>query len=143
MVYGTITDANFLHIPYDLFKSGKIIQRISVKLYVADMSGVSKSVVRSLYFKLLKCVDIKIYRDMERVGIILSVRYTFYLAKTLLVHLYETPGESLCRCCEQREIKTCTFGFLVHSCSHTGYYLKSELCGKIIRYGCQSRLIEF
>ena len=65
MVDRTVSDTDFLHIPYDLFKGSEVVERVAVKLDIADMTGIGKSVIRSFYFKLFKSVDIKVNRYME------------------------------------------------------------------------------
>ena len=53
-IYGvvdrTITDTDFLHISYDLFKGGKVVERITVKLDIADVTCIGQSMIRSLLF---------------------------------------------------------------------------------------------
>ena len=87
MVDRAVAYADFLHVPYDLFKGGEVVERVTVKLDVADVTCIGKCMLRSFNFKLFKSVDFKVNRNVERVGVVIPVGNTLDDTKALLVHL--------------------------------------------------------
>ena len=75
----------FLHAADNLLEGVKVLQRVAVQLNIADMSRIGKGMVGSLQLYLGKCVYLIVNRDMEGVGVILSVGNSLYLAETLLI----------------------------------------------------------
>ena len=97
----TVANAGFLHAADNLFKRGQILKRIAVKLNVADVSGVCKSMVRSFNLDFCERIAGIVYRYMEGVGIILSVGNTRDNAVLLPINSYESAGKTLCRSSKQ------------------------------------------
>ena len=48
MIYRAIAYADFFHIPYDLFKGAEVIERVAVKLNIADVSRIAQGMIASI-----------------------------------------------------------------------------------------------
>lgn len=84
MVNASVTDAFFLHTADNALESLQILAGISVQLHIADMTRVCKGVIGGFQMDFLIGPDGEIYRNMEGIGVILSIRYAGYR----LLHLY-------------------------------------------------------
>ena len=101
MVDRTVAYADLFHVSYDLLKGTKVAQRIAVKLNITDMTCVGQFVIRRFDSQLFKSVDLLIYRYMEGLCIVLSVRNARNVPEKFLVHLYKTSRKTLGRCSQQ------------------------------------------
>ena len=61
MVDASVTDAGFFHVSYNSFESYKVFGRITVQFYIGNMTGISKSMIRSFNIDFLKCREMVIW----------------------------------------------------------------------------------
>ena len=47
MIDAAIANASFFHVPYNPLESCKVFGRITVQFYIGNMTGISKSMIRS------------------------------------------------------------------------------------------------
>lgn len=73
MVDGAIADAGIVHTANNRFKRIDIVGGISVKLHIADMTGIGQGVVWRFLLNLFKGSDVVPYWNVEGVGIIILV----------------------------------------------------------------------
>ena len=90
MVDRAVSDADFLHVSDDRLECFRVLGCISVELYVADVAGVCQIVIWRLDVEFLECADRIVYRNMERVGVVIPVCDARQLAVFLSVDLDET-----------------------------------------------------
>ena len=65
VVYRAVADTRFLHASDNLLKCLKVLKRIAVKLYIADMTCVCECVIRCFQLDFSECVDGEVNRYME------------------------------------------------------------------------------
>ena len=117
MVYRSISDSTLFHTADHCFKCFRILCSISIQLHITDMSCIGQCMVRCLNTDFLKCTDRIIYRYMERIGVILSVRHTRDLSKAFLINADKSSGQTFCRCGQQGKLRP------VFSDSSSRYFL--------------------
>ena len=127
MIYRAVADALFFHAAYYLLECVEVLQRVAVKLDIADVTAVGERVIGRFQLYLAVCADVVIYRNVERVGVVIAVGDAGYLTVLLLVNADESAGKSLGRGSKQAEIKVSLFAFVVHALSHAGDDVKTEL----------------
>ena len=70
--------------------------------------------------------DGEIYRNMEGIGVILSIRYAGDLTELFLIDPDKAAGKPFCRGGQQCEIQACLFAFLIHAAAHITDDLKTQ-----------------
>ena len=65
VVYRAVADTRFLHASDNLLKCLKVLKRVAVKLYIADMTCVCECVIRRFQLDFSECVDGEVNRYME------------------------------------------------------------------------------
>ena len=127
MIDGAVTDTLLLHVANNGFKGGEIAAGISVQFNIADMAGVGKGMVRSLYLNLTECFYRVINWNVEGIGIIISVCDSFNHAVFLPVNLDEATAQSLGRCGKQSKVQSCFLRFIIQFLSHMSDNFKTQL----------------
>ena len=90
VVDSTVSDTGFLHTTDYFFKCRKILERVAVKLDVADVTGICELVIGSLDLYLLKGTDRIVNGYVEGVGVVVAVSNAFDDAVLLGVHTDKT-----------------------------------------------------
>ena len=126
MIYRAVTYSGVFHISDYLFEGVKILKRISVQLYIGNMSSVGEFMIRSFYLYLVKGVYIVIYGNVETVGIIVSIRNSLYDAVLFFIYPHESSREAFCRSRYERPVEACLPRHFIHAFSHIAYYLKTQ-----------------
>lgn len=68
-----VADTLLLHAADDLLERVEILERIAVKLDVADVTAVGEGVIGRLQLDLAERADVVVYRDMEGVRVVIPV----------------------------------------------------------------------
>ena len=127
VVDGAIADAGFLHEADYLLKGFEILGRIAVQLNIADVTAVGKRVIRRFAANLLKRANREIHRNMERVGVLLTVGHAFDQAIPLAVNLHKPSGQTFGRGRNEREVEVIFLRCLVHAVPHVLDDLKAQV----------------
>ena len=127
MIDGAVTDTLLLHVANNGFKGGEIAAGISVQFNIADMAGVGKGMVRSLYLNLAEGFYRVINWHVEGVGIIISICDSFNHSVFLPVNLDEAAAQPLGRSGKQSKVQSCFLRLLIQFLSHMSDDFKSKL----------------
>ena len=73
VIYRAVADALLLHAADYLLECVEVLQRVAVKLDVADVAGIGQRMIGRFDGKFFKRVDGEIYRHMEGVGVVVPV----------------------------------------------------------------------
>ena len=101
MVDGAVSDSGFLHASYYLFERIKVLKWVSVKFNVGNMSAVGKFVIRSFQSDLFESIYRVVYRNMETVCVIVSVRNARDDSVFFFVDSNKTSRKSFRRRCDE------------------------------------------
>ena len=93
MVYGAVSHAVFLHTADHRFESLRVLRRISVQFHITDMARIGQRMIRTFDPDLFKGAYRIIYRYMERISIVLTIRNSRNLSVALLIHPHKTAGQ--------------------------------------------------
>ena len=86
----SVSYAGFLHESDDGFECLRILRGIAVQLYIADVTRIREVMIRCLDGDLLERSDREVYRNVERVCVVISVRNARDLSVLFSVDLYES-----------------------------------------------------
>ena len=98
MVDGTIADTTFLHVTDNRFKGIQILCRVTIQLYIADMTAIGQLMIWCLKLNFPERSNRIIYRYVEGIGIVIPVCYTLNGTKAFPIQTDEASGQALCRC---------------------------------------------
>ena len=104
MVDGAVADACIVHTTDNRLERIHVVGGIAVQFNIADVTGVGQCVVRRFLLNLLEGRDVVPHRDVEGVGVVIFVGHTRNHTEAFFIHADKASRQSLCRCCQQREV---------------------------------------
>lgn len=127
MIDASITNTCILHTAHDRFKCLQIIGRITIHFHIGNMPAIRKFMVRSFLLNFFECCYMIIYRNMERVCIIISICNARNNSVNLFINTRKSSGQTFCRSGDQRKVQTVFFCCFIANLTHMPDDFQAEL----------------
>ena len=105
VVDGSVSDALLFHMADDLFEGIRVLGDIAIDFDIGDVSTGRQGMIRRFDVDLAEHADRIVDRDVEGIGVVISVGDALKLAIVLLVDADEAAGETFRRRCDDGEVE--------------------------------------